>query len=87
MVARAGGNWPVAGGWEAGDASQAMVVSGATEDFCQLDPKDRHPQWEAALGIQPGGRQTPPALCSPGDWQLHQYSPEYGWTPPALCDS
>ena len=59
MVARAGGNQAVASGQEAEGAPEAMAIPGAAEDAHQLDPKNRHPQWEAALGMHPGGRQTP----------------------------
>ena len=64
MVAK--GNQAVTSGQEAGDGQEAMVVQGAAADVCQPDPKDRHPQWKAALGIQPGGGWTHPALCGPG---------------------
>ena len=65
MVAR--GDHAVTGGQEAGDAPEATVIQGATEDVCWLDPKDRHPPQEATMGMQPGGRWTPPALCGPAD--------------------
>ena len=62
----------IAGGWEAGDAPEAMVVPGATEDVCWPDPKDGHPWWMSTLGIQPGGGQTTPALSNPGGrWTSH----------------
>ena len=65
MVARGGGNQAVTSGWEAGDTPEAMVIPGAAQDTCWPDPKDRYPQQKASLGMQPEGRQTPPALCNP----------------------
>ena len=82
MVPRAGGNRAVTGGWKAGDAPEATVIPGATEDICWQDPQDRYPWWKATLEMQPGDRQTPPALCNPGHRQPHQHNPEDRQTPP-----
>ena len=65
MAAGAGVNWAVTSGQEAGNAPEAMVFPGATEDVDQLDPKNRHPQQKAALRMYPGGGQTPLAQCVP----------------------
>ena len=77
MVARAGGNWAVTGGQEAGG------IPGSTEDTCWPDPKNGHSQQKAALGMQ-----IPLAQYSPGGGQILPawHDPRGTWIPLALCD-
>ena len=55
MVAGVGGDQAVTSSWEVEDAAEGTITPGTSEDFCWLDPNDRHPWQKATLGTQPGG--------------------------------
>ena len=66
----AGGDWTVTSGQKAGGIPGTMAIPGAAGDAYWPDPRNRQPQQKATLGMQPGDKQIPLALCGPGGQKI-----------------